>query len=544
LKEFLDGVKELSHNERALIVEQAILLLEGFHVNLPLKRAMYAVDPLRRLRLLQRRLRTLFKTDRLFHREMTQIFNSINDIHTNYLLPEPYAGATASLPFTVEVCYDGEHPIYLATKLVTKDETKSFKGTAFREGVEILDWNGVPILRAVEMAGAQSPSGAGNRAARHAFGVYSLTTRGLNVLPPPDEEWVIVGYRTRSGGKRREIQTPWWVSCASETEKVPHHGSTATRGIQKHRKSVAAPTVSNSFDAHVVATPHGKFGYMRIFDFEDSVVDDLIAGIKPLPQNGLIIDLRGNPGGRVKAAEQLLQVISPNYPQHPIEPVRLCFINHPHTLQLCELQKTNLTLGPSGLRPWIESIQRAMETGATYSASFPYTDPKSCNKKGQWRYPGPVIVITDGLTRSAAEILAAGFQDHGGSVLGVDEVTAGAGANCRRHWEFREYFKSAARSPFKSLPKKADIEIPFRRFERVGPQAGHAIEDFGVRRDYSHRMTRNDVLKDNVDLIKYAASILKDIGAREARYDGSMRRWKNARPRDKSLERTFSFFEN
>jgi hypothetical protein len=76
------------------------------------------------------------------------------------------------------------------------------------------------------------------------------------------------------------------------------------------------------------------------------------------------------------------------------------------------------------------------------------------------------------------------------------------------------------------LPKKADIEIPFRRFERVGPQAGHAIEDFGVRRDYSHRMTRNDVLKDNVDLIKYAASILKDIGAREARYDGSMRRWK------------------
>ncbi|HSV24139.1 MAG TPA: hypothetical protein VLJ17_14060, partial [Xanthobacteraceae bacterium] len=78
----------------------------------------------------------------------------------------------------------------------------------------------------------------------------------------------------------------------------------------------------------------------------------------------------------------------------------------------------------------------------------------------------------------------------------------------------------------KSLPKKADFAIPFRRFQRVGPQAGNEFEDFGVRCDYRYRMTRKDVLHKNVDLIKYAASILKDIGAREARHDGSMRRLK------------------
>jgi hypothetical protein len=37
------------------MVEQAIKLLEGFYVHLPLKRAMHAVDPLQSLRLLQRR---------------------------------------------------------------------------------------------------------------------------------------------------------------------------------------------------------------------------------------------------------------------------------------------------------------------------------------------------------------------------------------------------------------------------------------------------------------------------------------------------------
>jgi C-terminal processing protease CtpA/Prc len=511
VKTFLAGVEDMSDDERAVIVEQAIMLLEGFHVNLPLKCAMYAVDPLRRLKLLLQRLPTVFRTDRLFHREMTQIFNSLHDLHTTYILPAPYADATASLPFSVEFCYEGKRPTYLATKIVGQ----SFAGTAFCEGVEIMDWNGVPISRAVEMAGAQSPYGAGNVSARHAVGVYSLTARPLKVLPPPDEEWVIVGYRTRAGGKRHEIQTPWSVSLESKIDKRPRRGSMVTGGIQDLRKLRFAPKVKGPFLAKKLPTTSGTFGYLRIYNFENIEVDDLIAQVEPLPRNGLIIDLRENNGGRIPVAEQFLQVISPNYPQHRIEPERLCFINTPRTLQLCKLQAGNLSLGPSGLGPWIDSIQRAMDTGATYSASFPFTDPESCNVKGRLRYPGPVIIVTDGLTLSAAEFLAAGFQDHGGKILGVDEVTGGAGANVRSHTELSEYFEEEAGSPFKPLPKKADIKVPIRRCQRVGPQSGHEIEDFGVKRDYSYRMTRNDLLNRNEDLINYAASILvKDMGAR------------------------------
>ena len=101
---FLADVTPLTWQQRALIVQQAIMVLEGFYVNLSHKRSMYAVDPLRRLRLLQQRLHTHFNTDRLFHEEMTRIFSSLNDLHANYLLPAPFNDASAWLPFTVEFC--------------------------------------------------------------------------------------------------------------------------------------------------------------------------------------------------------------------------------------------------------------------------------------------------------------------------------------------------------------------------------------------------------------------------------------------------------
>ena len=332
-----------------------------------------------------------------------------------------------------------------------------------------------------------------------------MTHRPLAQFVPPDEEWVIVGYRTRPDAKEyREIRVPWMVLQKTE----PSGRSVHTRQIQKLRKSLAPQADDNSFRARVVTTPHGKFGYLRIFTFENSVVDKLVAEIERLPQNGLIIDIRENNGGRTVTAEQLLQVVSPNYPKNTIEPERFCFINTHHVLQLCNLQESNLTLGPAGLQPWIESIKRAMVTGSPYSASFCYTDPKSCNDERRFHYPGPVIVITDGLTCSAAEMFAAGFQDHGGKLLGLDEMTAGAGANARTHTEIKGYFEKAEHSPFQSLPKKADFKIAFRRCQRVGQQAGNEIEDFGVGRDYGYRMTCKDLLNGNVDLINEAARLL------------------------------------
>jgi Peptidase family S41 len=524
LDQFFAGIRDLRDGERALVVDQAIMLLEGFYAHLPLKRAMYAVDPLQRLRLLRHRL-SQFKSDRRFHAEMTDIFTSLCDLHTNYILPVPFKDANAWLPFKVEAYFDRNRRKYLVTRVADW-----FTHPTFRKGVELLYWNGIPIARAVEIAGAQS--GGSNAAARHAQGLLMLTARPLLVSPPPDEEWVILQYRTQRG-RKHQIRIEWNVTALPPETAVKHRGvSVETDRVRQIRKflfepeivqferkiaAISAPlsvvkrteTIMPSiFRATPVQTPHGKFGYVRIKSFQVDNPDDLVLEflrlIRLLPQRGLIIDVRDNGGGRSAAAERMLQLISS---RQPIEPERLYFINTPLTLELCQVQKSNKDLGPSGLSPWIESIQRSIETGATYSASFPYTDPATCNAIGR-QYPGPSIVITNALSYSATEFFAAGFQDHGGKILGVDRTTGGGGANVRTHQELRKLFQKSTQSPFKGLPKEAQLRVAFRRSVRVGPQTGNDVEDFGITPDYFHSMTRNDLLKGNMDLINYAASLL------------------------------------
>src|SRR3712207_6680972 len=52
LQDIRSAAPSLSADERACIVEQALLLLEDLYVHLPLKRAMHATDPVQALRLL------------------------------------------------------------------------------------------------------------------------------------------------------------------------------------------------------------------------------------------------------------------------------------------------------------------------------------------------------------------------------------------------------------------------------------------------------------------------------------------------------------
>jgi hypothetical protein len=53
LRTFLKTTGKLKLEDMRLIVDQALLLLEMFYVHLPLKRAMHAIDPVQRLRLLK-----------------------------------------------------------------------------------------------------------------------------------------------------------------------------------------------------------------------------------------------------------------------------------------------------------------------------------------------------------------------------------------------------------------------------------------------------------------------------------------------------------
>ncbi len=148
--------------------------------------------------------RSLDVSARLFHDEMIDIFHSLRDLHTNYILPASYQGSVAFLPFLVEEYFEGRPPRrhYLVTKLLA-----GFSHATFKPGVTLTHWNGVPIDRAVEL-NAEREAGS-NLEARHARGLESLTLRSMLLSAPPDEEWVIVGYE--SGGRNREVRFDWQV---------------------------------------------------------------------------------------------------------------------------------------------------------------------------------------------------------------------------------------------------------------------------------------------------------------------------------------------
>ena len=533
LPTFLSSAGQLTDEDRKLIVRQALILLDQNYAHLPLKKAMHSIDPVQRLRVLLQALEMTPPSRQLseveFHAEMTDIFTSIRDLHTNYLLPAPFNEMTAFLPFMVEDYVDHGKRRYLVSHVA-----EGFRHPTFGPGVEVVYWNGTPIERAVAN-NAQRYAGS-NRDARHARGVQTLTTRALIIAPPPDEEWVVVGYRTKAG-KLADIRLDWQVNPplpASVDAQITTVGAAAGLGldleqdiVQRVRKSLFAPQVvdaekkaarkairgvladlesgmPNVFEARKVTTPSGVFGYLRVRTFSvfppENFINEFIRLITALPPRGLILDVRGNGGGVINAGEFALQTLT----ARRIEPEPLQFINTPLNLEICRRNGKDSTW--TDLSAWVESMEQALQTGAAFSAGFPVSDPEMCNAIGQ-KYFGPVVLITDGLCYSTTDIFASGFQDHEiGPVLGVAGSTGAGGANV---WE-QQYFASdiLPRSVYQPLPNGAGMRVAIRRTLRVGRRAGAPVEDLGVIPDERHDLTRNDLLKGNVDLINRAGELL------------------------------------
>ncbi len=417
----------LSRQERLRIVEQALVLMEMNYVHLPMKRAIHAIDPIQQLKLLKFQLaegNVVLESTIDFHRRLLSIFGSTRDLHTLYLLPEPYRSCTAYLPFLVEQCFERGAERFIVTRTAVPEDAPpdaddDGREARFERGVEVLAWNGVPIVRAIEING-ESQAGS-NPDARFARGLDNLTIRPLNTTLPPDELWVDILYRAKNGvvATHREY---WLVHKTSDTSasSTPHSKKRAaldlkrTRIIEVKKKLYprdASATLGSIKDIlyAVKKTVDGQtVGYIRLFSFD---VDDARRFLRAFtklitkegfPQDGLILDVRGNPGGNIRAAESLLQLFTPN----TIQPELFEFINTPLNFQICKSAP-----GHWDLQRWLPSIGESVLTGATYSAGFPLTLDALGNGIGQVYY-GPVVLITDALSYSATDIFAAGFQDN------------------------------------------------------------------------------------------------------------------------------------
>lgn len=548
LPEFRQSPSELEAEEQLLLVRQGLVLMRDNYVHLPLKESMHAVRPIQALNLLLQKLESSNEamSDLEFHAEMLRTFTSVRDLHTNYFLPAPYNEKTAFVPFLLESYFERNERRYLVSHMVA-----GFDQPPFVPGVEVVSWNGAPINLAVA-ANANRFAGS-NAEARRARGIERMTIRPLIQSLPPDEDFVLVGYRTPDG-QDHEIRLNWLVFSPDASgvvmAQIEGHGPTAFalgvdidaqmagiakkvlfapevvtaeaamkgRKASRRRKNFnAGETITSDmpevFGAKTVETARGEFGHIRIHTFSvddaDEFVNEFVRLAELLPQNGLMIDVRGNGGGLIYAGERLLQVLTPK----SVQTERMQFINTSLNLDIVRKNSPSSSVNGLDLELWKDSMEESISTGAVYSRGYPITDIQWANSIGQ-RYQGPVVLITDAKCYSTTDIFAAGFQDHEiGPIIGVDGNTGAGGANVWTHSLLR---RLAGRSgPYESLPNGANMRVAIRRTLRVGDRAGTPVEDLGVQPDFPHNMTRSDLLDGNTDLIEFAAEKLAELPIRK-----------------------------
>ncbi|OUL99779.1 S41 family peptidase [Variovorax sp. JS1663] len=518
--------EELDAAERELVIDALLTAIGGAYCHLLQKRAGYANDPVQALQLLRTHAADMSDTE--FHMILTGIIVDLRDAHTIYSGPRPLAGAVARLPFLVEQYGSADAPAFLVTKVA---QTKLIKDPKFKPGVRLETWGGMPFGRAVAIHADRETGGRPD--ARLARALESLTFRSLQYGPPPDEMWVDIGFREAERKPLREVRIPWSfvrpgrastgvqrgahaalrLAVSPAAEQVRRAKKLMFSGKQwqaeNQRQALARDPgwletrFPDALSARKVAAkaPLGEIGYVRIwtFDVEDHLafVDEVARLVEQLPDTGLIIDVRGNPGGLIWAAERLLQLFTPN----SVSPTRFSLVATPLTRAMASSPFNRMEL-----EPWITSLESAISTGEAYSQALPITDPAWCDDVGQ-RYGGPVVCVADANTYSSGDLFCAGFVDNEiGALVCVGQATGAGGANV---WTSQDLADALEGTEFElpRLPKGVNFTMAFRRAVRARDSAGVPIEDIGVA-GIPYAMTRRDVLDGNADLIGYCAQLL------------------------------------
>lgn len=458
-----------SRDELLLLARQWEVLLDQFYVHLPLKERLLGVRPVEQARRLQRDAGR-YPEDASFLRALLRLCTGLRDFHTMIDLPEPWAKRVVFLPFQLHESFDGSGAAHY---LVGGLEPGADLGGEFVGGVEVTHWNGQPLAHELHRLGLSTPGA--NPPARWRRALESLTWRVLKYGLPPDEDSVVLTYLGKKGPA--DLELSWRVR-----EAGPRRDSPECLSFRR------------------VESPSGTWGYLRIAHF---LVDDVEAFVRQvarilrmLPETGLILDVRGNPGGSIPAAERLLQFFTPSR----IEPASFSLRCTDLTRELCESREE--------WSPWRPSLRRGAVTGERFSQGFPLTPVEQANDVGRI-YEGPVVLLCDALSYSATELFIAGFEDHHlGKVIGADTHTGAGGSSMSWH---HQLVRREPGGPLQPLAGGAEIRVALLRSTRVGARRGLPLEGLGVEVDVPYRYTRDDVLHGDVDLLNRAGQVLTEL---------------------------------
>jgi hypothetical protein len=443
-----------------------------------------------------------------FHLALTEVFTSLRDCHTNYVLPEPYRRRVAFLPFLIERCRMDEksEPVHLITKVHREAVGDDFPDPG-QDGASLMvvtHWNGVEIGRAVAMNGAVNAGG--NADARRARGLKRLTFRWLGLGARPAEDWVVLTYEL--DGRRLHRRFPWLV--VERGPDRPDHESARSVDVEgEWLRRLERDLFARKQPAQLLLRPvSDDFAHLRIHSFQheagyEGFLADARGVLVAAETDGvrrLAIDVRGNPGGDIRAAEGVLQMLA----NGPVERERLQFLNTPEAADLASA----FALVERDQERFHASLAEAFASGAPYIASPPERPRQDAAPVSEERaFGGDVVLVVDPLTYSAGDVFAAGWQDNEiGPIVGTAGRTGGGGGN---GWTYDMLRELAGSETLRPVPYDATFDVAIRRLLRVKDRAGLGLEDAGVNvGERVHELTLADVLGRNDDLLAFAARAL------------------------------------
>lgn len=260
-------------------------------------------------------------------------------------------------------------------------------------------------------------------------------------------------------------------------------------------------------------TKKNNYGYIRIYTFDVNNADEFVDKFQEIAlelekkdgaKEGLIIDIRGNGGGSIIAAEELLQTLAYSMKKRN-ERMSFQLIDSPMTRKICA--------GHNNLERWKNSLTDPARSDSGFSKALHLNHKLNAEEEPKVIPFSKFVLITDAICYSAAEVFAAGFKDNEiGKILGVHKRTGGGGANTWPYYFLKKCLKgdNVGKTNQVAAPPLGgcDFWIAVCRGIRAGINQGILLEDFGVESDCTYAMTKDDLLNQNAGLIREAEKIL------------------------------------
>lgn len=520
-------IPEYSLEQKKLVLEQARLILEQIYVHQAIKTKDYGdvANPTPALNKIESQIANLSTEN--FHRQLSDIFYRLRDLHTLYFLPKPFACYQSFLPFELEevTATNGKKVIAVSDVGDDPDVLKNMpKPFNIKVGDVITKIDGLNIEEAIKNRLPRSLGANPSASRRNAIKDLKFIQHNLEFLPKKDSAQLEF---VNAQGKNYKTEIPWmtWTdwNCVAESQTPEYLTAPAFRVKSFDHKIKIKPSKTKGSSVakideghtdepvlywHINRSVYGNFGYIELSSFTPDVftIEEVIAKVKEIllqdvmkNTDGLMIEMRANTGGQLPLAERLIQFFSPK----ELEPEKFYLKTSP-----ANLFYMNTILSAD---PFTTAINSADAQGKAFTAMLPITPKERLNDLGQI-YFKPIAVFTSSTCYSACETFSSLMQDNKlGTIFGEDSTTGGGGANTfGLNQLLADFNRGADTGPFKKLPYGQDITFAWRESVRGGLNVGKHIEDAGVKSDRISAPAMSDLFNSTNDQLLVLQKFLKE----------------------------------